>query len=239
MTKKAFTVLELLFIVVIMGVLSMVASPYFREDKLALATYQTLEHIRYTQHLAMINHRFDPKDANYKINPGNKDSNNHGKYFRSRWQIRFVNQAGTPMIIGYSVYADIDRRGNIDGSAATPTHIEAARNPIDGLLLHNYATCARCSPDTNLYAKFDISDINLSGGCSVVGFTTVNNGKRGTIAFDEKGVPYYGISNNTQNNPYQYLLRSNCIVMLTSKDGRRATISVYPYTGYAEITSLE
>lgn len=231
MTKKAFTVLELLFIVVIMGILSMVASPYFREDKLALATYQTLEHIRYAQHLAMINHRFDPKDANYKINPGNKTPSNNGKYFRSRWQIRFVMQSGTPRIVGYSVYSDRDRQGNIDRT----THQEAATNPYDGLKLNTYIS-ASSSPDVNLFSKYSINNIAFSPSCQATGFTMIQN-DIGAIVFDEKGRPYYGIANNAQNNPYQYKLTADCNITLTHQDGRQATITVSPESGYAKSTT--
>ena len=240
MKNKAFSALELIFAALILGILSTIATSYFRDDKLTLAAYQTLSHIRYARNLALNDHKFDPKDLNYKLNPGHKDATNYGKYFRSRWQIRFVKQtSGKPYIIGYSVYSDMDRKGNIDGSGHLATHIEAAVNPLDLKLLHNYATCNRCSADTNLHAKFDIVDISLSGGCSKAGFTTVSPGNLGTLAFDEKGRPYYGIPNNAEKTPHQYLLRSSCLITLTAKNARKAVITVFPYSGYAEISVLE
>jgi type II secretory pathway pseudopilin PulG len=239
MIKKAFTLIELIFIIVLIGILSGVASAYLRDDKLALATYQILEHIRYTQHLAISDHKFDPKDTYYVNYQAGSDGTQKGKYFRSWWQMRFVNQPGVETIIGYSVYSDKDRDGNIDGSAVTPTHIEPAINPFDGKLIYARANCNKCSADANLYSKYDVSDINLIGGCSVAGFTQVNSGNLGTIAFDEKGRPYYGIASNIQNNPYQYRLSSDCNITIAHQDGRKSIITVYPETGYAEITKLE
>jgi len=121
MIKKAFTLIELIFIIILIGILSSVAASYFRDDKLALATYQVLEHIRYTQHLAISQHKFTPKDTDY--------SSNNGQYHLARWQIRFVDQPGTPYILGYAVYSDADRNRNID-VAKNPT--EVAFNPFGG-----------------------------------------------------------------------------------------------------------
>jgi len=229
--KKAFTIIELIFIIVLIGIMSSVATAYFRDDKLALATYQVLEHIRYTQHLAISEHKFDPKDQTYN---SAGFTGNSGRYYRAWWQIRFVMQmGGTPQIVGYSVYSDRDRRGNIDRT----THQEAAVNPYDGLRL-NTLIAADSSPDVNLMSKYSIDNIAFSTDCQAIGFTNIQ-GDIGAIIFDEKGRPYFGIANNAQNNPYQYRLASNCIITLSGEDDRQAEITVYPETGYAEITRLE
>jgi len=231
MIKKAFTLIELIFIIVLIGIMSAVASAYFRDDKLALAAYQVLEHIRYAQHLAISEHKFDPKDQTY-IASG--FSGNNGKYYRSWWQIRFVMQmGGTPQIVGYSVYSDRDRKGNIDRT----THQEAATNPYDSLKLNTFIA-GDSSPDVNLLSKYSINNIAFSAGCQAVGFTTIQ-GDIGAIVFDEKGRPYFGIANGAQNSPYQYRLTSNCVITLTGDDNRNADITVYPETGYAEITRLD
>jgi hypothetical protein len=231
MIKKAFTTIELIFVIVLIGIMSGVASTYFKDDKLAMAAYQTLDHIRYTQHLAIGDHKFDPKDRAYA---NTSFSGNNGKYYRSWWQIRFVMQMnGAPQIVGYSVYSDRDRKGNIDRT----THQEAAVNPFDGLYLNTFVA-TNSSPDVNLLSRYSIANIAFSQNCQAVGFTTVQ-GDVGAIIFDEKGRPYFGIANNVQNNPYQYRLTANCDITLTHQDGRQAVIRIYPETGYAEITKLD
>lgn len=234
MIKKAFTTIELIFVVILIGIMSAVATSYFRDDKLALAAYQVLEHIRYTQHLALSEHKFDPKDDYYLNTQAGSDGTQTGKYFRSWWQIRFVVQLnGVPKIVGYSVYSDRDREGNID----IITHKEAAVNPIDGLRMSSVIN-NKNSTDTNLNSKYDITDISFSANCQAAGFTAVQDDV-GAIVFDEKGRPYYGIADNVQNNPYQFLLTANCIITLTGTDGKVAEITIYPETGYAEITKLD
>lgn len=242
MIKRAFTLIELIFVVVLIGIMSSVAASYFREDKLALATYQVLEHIRYTQHLAMSDHKFDPKDARFKTMSGYV-ATNKGMYYRGWWQIRFVKQMnGIPKIVGYSVYSDIDREGNIDlVNLKNP-----AINPSDGFMMTTVLRKSFSDPESednnvsremNMLLTYSITDITFSNNCQPVGFTRVANSV-GVVAFDEKGRPYFGIANNAQKNPYQYKLTADCNITLT-QDGKKAIITVHPETGYAEITRLD
>ncbi len=239
MAKKALTIIELIFVVIIIGIMSAVATTMMRDDGLALATYQTLEHIRYTQHLAISDHKFDPRDAKFKVTPGYA-ATREGMYYRGWWQIRFQVIPPTNVangLIGYSVYSDFDRQGGIDVSNVT----NPALNPLDGKWLRLYDNCSSCSDDVFLDRKYNITNISFSANCQDTGFrasslaTTV-----GTVVFDEKGRPYYGIANNAQNNPYQYiLLTENCEITLTHTSGRQSIIRVYPETGYAEIKRLD
>lgn len=79
-TKSAFTMLELVFVIVVIGIISAVAIPRIGNTKLAEGTDQIISHIRYTQHLAMQDDKFDPATANW---------------FRNRWYIRFERDGTT------------------------------------------------------------------------------------------------------------------------------------------------
>jgi len=74
MIKKAFTLIELIFIIVIMGILIAVIVPRVNSNKLDEAAIKLISDIRYTQHLAMVDDKF------------NKDSSN---WFKERWRIVF------------------------------------------------------------------------------------------------------------------------------------------------------
>lgn len=242
MIKKAFTIIELIFIIILIGIMSAVATSYFRDDKLALATYQVLEHIRYTQHLAISEHQFDPKDASFKSTSGYLLAN-EGMYYRGWWQIRFVKQMnGIPPVVGYSIYADTDRQGNIDlVNLKNP-----AINPSNGFLMTTVLRKPFLDPESednnvsremNMLSVYSVTDIVFSNGCQPSGFTNVGDDV-GAIIFDEKGRPYYGIANNAQKNPYQYRLTTDCNITLT-QDAKQAIITVHPETGYAEIMRLD
>ena len=66
MKQKAFTLLELVFVIVIIGILSALAIPSFQTNVLQQATEQVASHIRYAQHLAIVDDKFSPTDQTYQ-----------------------------------------------------------------------------------------------------------------------------------------------------------------------------
>jgi len=70
--KKAFTMLELIFVIVVIGILAAVIIPNTKTNPVAEAAVNLLSQIRYTQHLAIINDKFDPNNASW---------------YKDRWQI--------------------------------------------------------------------------------------------------------------------------------------------------------
>ncbi|OIP58356.1 MAG: prepilin-type N-terminal cleavage/methylation domain-containing protein [Helicobacteraceae bacterium CG2_30_36_10] len=72
--KKAFTMLELVFVIVVVGILAAIIIPNTRTNPVREGAVALLSHIRYAQHLAMVDDKFDA------ANP---------LWFRDRWQIRF------------------------------------------------------------------------------------------------------------------------------------------------------
>ena len=83
--KKAFTMLELIMVIVIIGILAAVIIPRTGSNKTAEAAIQLISHIRYTQHLAMVDDKFDST-----IN-----------WYQNLWQIRFDGTGSS-----YSIVSD-------------------------------------------------------------------------------------------------------------------------------------
>lgn len=109
-TRKAFTMLELVFVIMILGILSYFVSSSFQRNTIIEAADQIVSHIRYTQHLAMIDDKFDPNDANYYL---------------ERWHIHFtLDSSGN----GHEVYWIISDR-NHNGLLTDLS--DYAKNPID------------------------------------------------------------------------------------------------------------
>jgi prepilin-type N-terminal cleavage/methylation domain-containing protein len=73
--KKAFTMLELVFVLVIIGILAAVMLPQMGSTTVPQASVQLQSHIRYAQHLAMIDDKFNATNATW---------------FQDRWQIDFT-----------------------------------------------------------------------------------------------------------------------------------------------------
>ena len=219
--KKAFTMLELVVVIVVIGIIAAAALPRINDDHIAEAADQVMSHIRYTQHLAMQDSKFDPTDANW---------------FRKRWSITFTRasfcEGGNEW--RYSVYHD---DGNTTGNLNSVN--EVARDPLDpnkfmssGWAGISKANCANASSKYNLARKFGITNVELRGVC--------RDGNLQTISFDEFGRPMRSVSTPGGGGAargYDRLVYNgqNCqIVLSTAK--RQATITIAPETGFLQVT---
>ena len=72
--RKAFTLLELVFVIVVIGILAAMIIPSTRTNPVAEAAIQLQSHIRYAQHLAMVDDKFDTANSNW---------------YKNLWQIAF------------------------------------------------------------------------------------------------------------------------------------------------------
>lgn len=72
--KKGFTMLELVFIIVVIGILAAVMIPRMNRDNVAEATIDLQSKINYTKHLALIDDQYD---------------RNNATWFRNRWRVDF------------------------------------------------------------------------------------------------------------------------------------------------------
>lgn len=214
---RAFSALELVFVIIMVGILSAIATPYFSRDDLALASAQLISHIKYTQHLALSEDMFEP---------------NVQKWFLKRWQIRFFKGNGE---VYYAVYSD---REMTSGLKQISTHIDSALDPLTLLPLFYCNATVGCTSNpklkndqVNLTKTYNIIDVSVS--CKTNDSSTTSY-KQGAIVFDAIGRPYTGIKDDISLNPYQLLLTIPCDITLTHSSGTTSTIRVYPETGYAQ-----
>ena len=212
MKRFAFTMLELVFVIIVIGILAVLAMPSFTSNSLQKAAEQVAEHIQYTQHLAMIDDKFDPNDQ---------------LWFRENWQIEFTSTASN---VWYKIYCDTDHNGNSD----SVTHKEVATDPLSGDSLDGN------SDVTDLKKRFAITSVAFSSSCSGRnnnggGLPTGGTGKE--LSFDSLGRPYIYITSATPlaSNIYAYLLTSDCNITLVHESEGNATIIVRPESGYVSV----
>jgi prepilin-type N-terminal cleavage/methylation domain-containing protein len=208
--KKAFTMVELVFVVMIIGIMSAVLAPRADNNSLQQATNQIISHIRYTQHLALTDDKF---------------SNTIQNWFRRRWQIVFYKSSGTNNGNWvYTIYSDNNMDGTIDRD-------EIAKNPdhVNKFLTGFYSN-ANTKVQKSSYTKnmdieksFGITDIIFAGGCS-------NNAH--SISFDRIGRPFIGLTSN-QASAYQNgrLMTNQCQITFKANEDN-ITIAIEPETGY-------
>ena len=94
--------LELVFVIVVIGILAAAIIPRMDRDTLYEASEQLLSHIKYTQHLAMTDNVYDDTDAAWFVN---------------RWRIDLNNTTDSYEITNGTLNAvDPLTRDNIDGT---------------------------------------------------------------------------------------------------------------------------
>ena len=223
--KKAFTMLELVFVMVVVGILSVMIAPNFQGNNLRQAADQVVSHIRYTQHLAMMDNKFSTTDANW---------------FLGRWQIRFFENLTFTAVLppanrysdiwAYSIYSDSA------GYSGLPNMSEMAIDPLDpeSYLSGGYNNTLhvedkKANKSMRLGEEYGVTDITFGGGCrSNVRY----------ISFDHLGRPFNSFP---ASSPYEIgspgwhkLLTSACNITIT--DGIDSiVIAIEPETGYTHI----
>lgn len=224
--RSAFTMIELVFVFVVIGIITSMMLPRIDRDNLYEAAQQVVSHIKYTQHLALIDNVYNDQDATW---------------YKNRWQIKFSKTKGTDNEWSYAIFSD---RKNKDGN---PNESEIAVDPLDktkrltggysGLI--KYAD-EKASENLNLGHSYNIKDIDFYD-CGIKN----SNGKK-RIFFDNLGRPFtdnpeYLIDPFNQKRK-TLLLRSQCKIELcivsdckVANEDEKITIAVEAETGYTHI----
>ena len=228
--KKAFTLVELIFVVVVIGILAFALWPTKQPTQALEAARQIVAHIRYTQHLALNDDKFAAHTDTGGTDSIAKD------WYKRLWRITFSNlTADKDCKIGgwrYAVYQnianDLSDKGQPNGT------IEAARNPAQAgkVLSACYSGLStNTSDELNLSQTYKIENIDFS-----------EFGTQGII-FDELGRAYpRGDFSQAYNNGKKFKLGDNNSygrITLSAKDGSVAKILVFAETGYACVENVD
>jgi len=217
-SKKAFSVLEIVIVIIVIAILATTFTPKFERDTLTQAAHQIISHIRYTQHLALIDDKFNPYEKDW---------------YKRRWQIIFFHRTtassdGVTPKWGYAVFSDKpDSSGNFNG-IPNVTRDEIALDPLNGTLLSGGRTISYNNEKTNKKTA-----IEEAYGIINISFSGCGNARR--IAFDYLGRPLTGnILSYTSPYPENKVLSSVC--KITFSNGREnIKICIEPETGYTHI----
>ena len=140
MRLNAFTVLELVVVIIVAGILAAVMIPHLERDNLQTAIKQVVRHIQYTQHLAMVDDVYD-------------DSNS--TWYKAMWRVSFRSNNC------YVVSSNTDYDMNYDRD-------ESATDPLTKTLLYSNNDCIQDSSDNSdmfLFHKYAIDNIEFTGSC--------------------------------------------------------------------------
>jgi len=209
--NEAFTLLEAVIVIVLIGILATVAIPRLQTDTTQEAADQILSDIRYTQHLALIDDVTNP---------------NNSRWQAAFWSMRFTKcDGGTNWF--YIIGSDKSYEGNID------VNTEAAIDPLSGKPMRGICGGNDGTKSSKIFItdKFGISNVTFTGSC---------NGAQ-HIGFDHLGRLHQGFAKTDQSatiNDYASVLHTPCIITFTHPNGN-FSINIQPETGYAYIVGQE
>lgn len=212
---KAFTMIELVFVIVVIGILAAVALPRIDRDIRQEAGDNILSAIRYTQHLALHDDKTNPFDSNWQ---------------QKFWMIRFTVSA-TNTSSFYTISSDSDKSGSVN-------KIEAAIDPFNGKYIYNTSGATVGidgdeSPNIFIGKKYGIDSLTVNGGCSVQ-----------HIAFDHLGRPHTGLKTTSGGtlaaNDYATYMNSDCNLTFGFADSSTPlVITIEKETGHTFIVGQE
>ena len=225
MKKRAFTMIELVFVIVVVGILAAIMIPKLNRNASREAANQILTHIRYTQHLAM-------QDDKYE----NFVSDNPVRWFRMRWGITFNKTSLQECSIDepgvnswkYSVFFDKSLSGNINSENEVANDIYKSGKLLSGGWRGiSPEVCKKINKELNIEKRFGVTLVEFKDGCS--GMQTIN--------FDEMGRPMRVASTTSggAKRPYDRLLKKDCKITITDKRGNQTTIIIEKESGFTSI----
>jgi len=222
--KKSFTMIELVFVIVVIGILSTAIIPSTKTNSLQEAANQVLMHIRYTQHLAMVDDKY------------NLDDN---RWFKQRWQMKFGTSQYTNQKIAYSIFSDsgsYDKKPNLSELAIDPNDQNRYLSGGYSGILMTDDTQNRASKIMNIGKSYGVDNILFAGGCRSNTYY---------LYFDYLGRPFNSMN---KDKPYEKassgwhkLLTSDCLISLCkgscsgSSSDSEVIINIDKETGYAHI----
>ncbi len=215
--KSAFTMIELVFVIVVLGILASIAMGRMDRDLKQEASSTILSHIRLTQQLAL-------RDNKHQAN---NDTNWYTRY----WQMEYLSCDNGDYFYRVGSHYNHPNWG-IDIKE------EAAIDSIDGKYIWSDESCipeSDTSENVLLTKKFGISNITNTGGCAAVT----------DIGFDYLGRPYNGIAMPTTAD-FSNIMTTDCNLTFTmstdeDNDGNddTFTITIEAETGYSFIVGQE
>jgi len=202
--------IELVFVIVVIGILASVALPRIDDDKKQESMDNVLSDIRYTQQLAL---------------SGSKQMFDKEKWQQRYWRIIFSSCNNNTEWF-YMIGTD---NNMTDSTNAFFSKEEAATDSANGKPM--FYNCSGVNK-TDVSKRIFLSD---NYGIKSVATSTKCDGNGGKyIGFDHMGRPHYGFSQSSEPD-YASYMTGECIITFTFTDDSTSKIHIAPETGHAYI----
>ena len=239
--KKSFSLIELIIVIIVIGILAASMKFSLTNSTLNQAVDQVINHIRYTQQLALR----DDKYQAFPLDSSAKEGNRSKYWFKQWWQIRFTKNKNDKNY-WYEIFTDLptnskysfDRLGHLPNGEDNWT-LTYAKNPLNNKYLmghcddSGYPDCLEADKKLNLTKTYGIKKIIYENFYSY--------SRR--LVFDSYGKPYLKIGDSGDGgdiNPYDNDKRmpltkiAKITLCLDDNCEQNKSICIYPETGYVK-----
>jgi len=208
--KRSFFLLEFIIVLVILGIIYSIFVPKKYTSKLDEVSNRVLIYLHLTRFKAL-------SDDVYFENTSSKSEN---FWHKRRWTMKFqkcrIDKGGG---IYFSIYTDKNDKGHINKE-------ESLKDPLTNKYIYTSNACeiqADSSPFV-LLKNYGVKDVQIS--CN-------NTSSLGQISFGEDGKVYSKLSH--LERPYDYEIKSPCIIRFVSNTEEYREIIIHPHSGYIEL----
>ncbi len=201
--KKAFSLLEVLLIISLLGFLYTAFIPKTKINRIEELTNRLVLYLKQTRYQALINDKYNENDDSWH---------------KQRWTLKFFRCRKDVGGIYYSIYSD----KNVSGHPSTEDSLK------DSLSLKNIYSTNHCKENIKnskyvlITKNFDIKEIYVS--CNE---TT----SLGQLSFGSDGKIYSRLS-NILSDSNSYEIKNNCNIKLIHKNAEERNIVLESNTGY-------
>jgi type II secretory pathway pseudopilin PulG len=202
--QKSFSLLELIFTIVLVGIITTYFIPKNNFSNLQQASNKIILYLKYTRYIAMIDNKFNTQDD---------------MWFKERWTLKFQNCSKKVGGLYYVIFSDINHRGSPNKKT------ECLKDPVSNKYLYSNYDC-EASYDESKYIlltkEYGITNVDIS--CNST--STI-----GQISFGNDGKVYSRLGTNP-GDINKYEIKETCFIKLYDKNENQITIAIEPETGF-------
>ena len=204
--KNSFLIIELIFIIALISIISYILIPKKIDNKLDIASQRLVLYLNQTRLQAFLDDKYSLDEK---------------LWFKKRWTIKFFRCRKSVGGIYYSIYSDKNMSGH-------PGSDDSLKDPLTKKNIYSSNLCSENKYNSKyvlLTKEFDIEDIELS--CN-------STSSLGQLSFSSDGKVYTKLSNKPEEESL-YELNAPCNLKLINKNKEYKTIKIYPNSGYIEL----
>ena len=204
MNKKSFSLIEVIFTIMIIAIISSQVNLKNNLSKIKLAKQQILLHLKYTRYIAMLDNKYNHNDK---------------LWFRKRWTMKFLNCQKEIGGIYYIIYSDENLNGSVSKS-------ETLIDP----LTHNYMYSFQCKQD-NVYNKNKLILISKRYNIKSIDISCNKTKTIGQLSFDSSGELHSKLSTN-ENESDKFKIKEDCTIKIKDDKNNEESITITKNTGF-------